>query len=195
MKTVIACTCLLLAVPQLFAQNYYMAIQQAKRDSAKNDAEQQRIQNAAGANAAAAAPANAPAAPMDPALQATLHNVASLQSDFATTVSATTDKPDQTALLNDLSQAAQGTKASAATVKKVANDLATALAGRKQLATAQQTKLAREIHALFNSSHLTPAQQQSLLADVQKILTDAGASLDSAVDTVTDLKTVVAETK
>ena len=50
---------------------------------------------------------------MDPALQATLKNVAGLQGDFAALI-ATTDKasPDQkTSLLNNLSQAAQGTKA------------------------------------------------------------------------------------
>jgi len=38
-------------------------------------------------------------------------------------------------------------------------------------------------------------QQQSLLTDVQKILVDGGASFDAAVDVVTDLKAVAAETK
>ncbi len=198
MKTILACACLLLAVETLYAQNYYMATQQARRDSAQNDAEQQRIQRETGSTPGNA-PASAPApAPMDPVLQATLKNVAGLQSDFATAINSTNDKPEpaqRVSLLNNLSQAAQGTKASADSVKKVADDLLTALAGKKKLAAAQQTKLAREVHALFNSAHLTPAQQQALLTDVQKTLTDGGASVDDAVNAVTDLKAVAAETK
>ena len=181
--------------------NYNRAKQQARRDSAQNDAEQQRIQRAAsdpaGAPAASAAAA-APAAPADPALQATLSNVAGLQSDFATLSNFTGDKPEvaqKISLLNNLSQAAQGTKASSTSVKKLADDLMAAVAGKKKLAAAQRTKLAREVHALFNSAHLTAAQQQSLLTDVQKILVDGGASFDAAVDVVTDLKAVAAETK
>ena len=110
-----------------------------------------------------------------------------------------TDKADpaqKIALLNDLTQAAQGTsKATSNSVKKLADDLTTALAGQKKLATAAQQKLAQEIHALFNSARLTPAQQKSLPSDIQKLLTDGGVSLDSAVDVVTDLKEIVAETK
>ena len=198
LKSFLACACLLSLAGSVFAQNYYLATQQARRDSAQNDAEQQRIAREAGGGAAvrgAAAPM--PAAPMDPALQATLKNVAGLQSDFAALVSAS-DKPtpdQKTALLNDLSQAAQGTKVSSGSIKKVADDLVPAMTGQKKLAVAQQRKLAQEIHALFNSAHLTPAQQQTILNDVQKALTDAGASLDDTVNLVTDLKTVVAETK
>jgi hypothetical protein len=134
---------------------------------------------------------------MDPALQATLKNVAGLQSDFAGLV-ASSDKAgaeQKNALLNDLSQAAQGTKASTDSVKKLGEDLLTAVTSRTKLAAAQQTKLAREVHALFNSSHLSATQQQTLLNDVQKTLVDAGATLDAAVDVVTDLKGVVAQTK
>jgi hypothetical protein len=198
-KTVIAGGCLLLTAGSLLAQNYYLATQQARRDSSQNDAEQQRIQKEAGGSPGApGAPAPATAAPVDPALQATLNNVSSLKSDFAAAITSTGDKPDpaqKISLLNNLSQAAQGAKASADSVKKLATDLLTALAGKNKLAAAQQTKLAREIHALFNGAHLTPAQQQTLLADVQKILTDGDASLDDAVNVVTDLKAVVAETK
>jgi len=197
-KCFIGCTCLVLTAGSVAAQNYYLATQQARRDSAQNDAEQQRIQREAGGGAgASAAAAPSTAAPLDPALQATLKNVAGLQSDFAGMV-ASSDKPapeQKTSLLNDLTQAAQGTRASAGSVKKVADDLLTAVAGKKKLVLAQQTKLAREIHALFNSAHLTSAQQQTLLTDVQKILTDGGASLDDAVNLATDLKTVVSETK
>jgi len=196
MKTVFASVCVCLVAGNLLAQNYYRAEQQAKRDSALNDAEQQRIQREAGGSgggSGAAAPA-----PTDPALQATLKNVSDLQVDFAAVINSTADKPDpsqKVSLLNDLTHAAQGTKATSDSVKKLADDLLSAVAGKKSLAAAQQTKLAREVHALFNSAHLTPAQQQTVLADVQKILTDAGVSADAAGNVVTDLKAVVADTK
>ena len=110
--------------------------------------------------------------------------------------SDTPDPGQKVSLLNDLSQAAQGTKASSASVKKVADDLLKNLSGKKKLTATQQTKLAREVHALFNSSHLTATQQQTVLVtDVQTTLTDGGASLDDAVNTVADLKEVMAETK
>lgn len=203
MKTVKNCLaggCLLLAALTLPAQNYYLATQQAKRASAQNDAEQQRIQNASGGapgTPAAAAHASAPAAPMDPALQATLKNIAGLQADFAAIMSAAdkSDPAQKISLLNNLTQAAQGTKASADSVKRVADDLLTAVSGKPKLVLAQQTKLAREVHALFNSAHLTSTQQTALLTDVQKILTDAVTPLGDAVNLTTDLKAVVAETK
>ena len=198
MKGFIASACLLATAGGVFAQNYYMATQQAKRESSKNDAEQQRIQREAGGGAGApGAAATAPAAPMTPALQATLKNVAGLQADFATLI-ATSDKPapeQKTALLNDLSQAAQGTKASASSVKRVADDLLAAVTGKNKLAAAQQKKLAQDVHALFNGAHLTATQQETVLTEVQKLLTDGGVSLDAAVDLATDLKAVVAETK
>ena len=99
------------------------------------------------------------------------------------------------ALLNDLSQAAQGTnRTTTASIKQLAGDLLKALAGKKKLAAAQQTRLAREIHVLFNSARLSSAQQQNVLTDIQKILTDADVSLDNTVDVLTDLKAVVAQT-
>lgn len=200
MKGLLAGVCLLLTAGGVWAQNYDRATQQARRDSQLNDAEQQRIQREAGGGAGppgAAAAAPAPAAPADPALQATRKNVAGLQADFAALIAASAQPaPEQkTALLNDLAQAAQGAKASSASVKRVADDLLTAVAGKHKLAVPQQQQLARKVHALFNGSHLSAAQQQSLLDDVQKLLTDGGASLDAAVNTVTDLKAVVAETK
>jgi hypothetical protein len=198
MKTILACACVVMTAGSLLAQNYYMATQQARRDSAQNDAEQQRISKEAGSSPGSPGTAAAAPAPMDPALQATLKNVSSLQTDFATAINSTSDTPDpgqKVSLLNDLSQAAQGTKASSASVKKVADDLLKDLSGKKKLTAAQQTKLAREVHALFNSSHLTATQQQTVLTDIQNTLTDGGASLDDAVNTVTDLKEVIAETK
>ena len=202
MKMFIAFVCLLFTTGTLLAQevNYSIAKQQAKRASAQNDAEQQRIQRASGApanagSASGAAPADASA---DPVLQATRNNVSGLQSDLAALKNSTGDKPDpaqKISLLNNLSQAAQGAKASSTSVKKLADDLSTAVAGNKRLTKAQQTKLAREIHALFNSAHLTAAQQQSLFSDVQNTLADGGVTLDDAVNVVTDLKAVAAETK
>ena len=115
MKISIAFACVLFTTGTVLAQNYYRAEQQARRDSAQNDAEQQRIQKAASepAGAPSARAAAAPAAPVDPALQATLNNVAGLQSDFAALSNVAGDKPDPSqkiSLLNNLSQAAQGTK-------------------------------------------------------------------------------------
>lgn len=201
MKTFIVFACVLVTAGAVLADPYSESKRQARRDSALNDAEQQRIQREANGPAAAPArpaPAATPAAPVDPVLQATMKNVAGLQSDFAALNNSTGDKPDPSqkiSLLNNLSQAAQGTKASSASVKKLADDLLTAVAGKKKMPAAQQTKLAREVHALFNSSHLSETQQKALLADVQKILTDGGASLDDAVNVVTDLKAVATETK
>jgi hypothetical protein len=177
------------------ADPYSMAIQQAQRVSNQNAAEQQRLQNQEGGATQPAAPGqNSPKA--DPVLAATMQNISGLQADIAG-LNAVTDKPatdQKISLLNDLSSASQTTKASSDSVKTLTKDLMTALAGQK-IAAAQQTKLAREIHAIFNSSHLTDTQQQTILDDVQKTLTDAGVSLDAATDVVTDLKKVAVETK
>jgi hypothetical protein len=197
-RLLLAGGCLLIMAGSSLAQNYYKAEQQAHRDSSMNDAEQQRIANAANAGAGAAAPATpGAAAPMDPQLQVTMKNIGGLQKDFAALI-AVADKPeasDKMALLNDLSQASQGTKATSDSVKKLADDISTALVGQKKLTVPQQTRLAQQVHALFNSSHLSATQQQTLLTSVQKTLTDAGASLDAAVDVAIDLKTVISETK
>jgi uncharacterized protein YoaH (UPF0181 family) len=77
----------------------------------------------------------------------------------------------------------------------LADDLVTAISGQKQLLLARQTKLAREVHALFNSSHLSATQQQATLTDIQKILTDSGCSSDAAQIVVADLKVIGSETK
>ena len=195
MKAIVTFAVVLLTAGAGLAQNYYLATQQAKRVSGQNDAEQQRIQNEANGAPGAAVRA---AAPADPAVTAALAKIAGLQSDFAALGGATGDKPDpaqKISLLNDLSQSAQGTKASAAAVKMLANDLSAAVAGKSKLTPAQLTRLAREVHALFNRSKLSAAQTQVVLADAQKILTDGGASLDAAVAVVTDLKAVAAETQ
>jgi Tfp pilus assembly protein PilV len=197
MKTLIGMAAVLLTAGTLAAQNMHMAIDQAKRASSQNDAEQQRIANAAGGTGAGGGSAKSAAAGhADPALQATLSNINSLQADFAAIITVgSSNATVKTDLLNNLTHAAQSTKATADSVRKVSADLLTALAGQKKLVAAQQKKLAVGIHAIFNSSHLSATQQETLLADIQKIMTDAGVSLDDAVDAVTDLKAVAAETK
>jgi hypothetical protein len=201
MKTHIVMICALIcalvfAGGSALADPYVMAVQQARRASDQNTAEQQRIAKAAGGNAPAASAT--PAAPASPALQATMANINGLQANFAALGNSTSDKPDSTqriSLLNNLSTAAQGTKASADSVRELANDLLAAMNGKKSIVAAQQTRLARDIHALFNSSHLTDAQQKLTSADVQTILTDGGVSLDNAINVTTDLKKIATETK
>ena len=196
MKTIVAVYCLMLSLGGAFADPYQMAIQQAKRDSAQNDAEQRRLQNAEGANPSAQAATGQNSA-ANPALAATLQNITNLQVDLTAFIDSASDHPDSSqkiALMNDLSAAALGTKATPDSIKELAKDLFTAVAGNKKL-LAQKLSLAREIHAVFNSSHLTPAQQQSIYDNLQKTLTTAGVSLDAAVDVVTDLKTIAGETK
>jgi hypothetical protein len=124
-------------------------------------------------------------------------NVAKLRADL-TAINAA---PDATAaaeqrisLLNNLSAAAQGTKASPATVRKLVGDLITALPGRKKISTDDTQKFARALRALFNGKNLSAAQQETQLNDVKKILTDAGVSAEDVSKIEADLKTVAAET-
>jgi hypothetical protein len=186
MKAHLVFFCALLLAGSAFAQNYYMATQQAHRVVDQNNAEQARIQNAA-----------AEPAPMDPALQATLQNINGLQANFAAFINTDgeLDPTVKTALLSNLSQAAQGNKPAYASVKQLATDLYPALVQRKKIALVQQKKLAVDVHALFNSSHLSAAQQDTLSADAQKILTDAGVSTPDALNIVADLKKVADQTK
>ncbi len=196
MKKAAVIVCGLLVVGSAFADPYTISKQRARAVSDQNAAEQQRIQNAANGPAAAAPAPSAP--PVDPMLQATLNNINGLQADFAAFSSSASPQPDATqkvSLLNNLSSAAQGKKASSDSVKKLAADLMTAVADKKKLTPAQHKKLAVYVHALFNSSHLSAAQQKTMLDDTQKILTDAGVALDDAVNVVTGLKKIADETK
>jgi hypothetical protein len=194
MKTSVALFCVLLAASSVRADPYSIAIQQAKRASDQNSAEQRQLENQDGATGSTRGAGQTPAK-ADPVLAATLQNITNLQADFAAVIDATGAKADQRiALMNDFSAAAQSTHASANSVKELARDLMTAMAGNKKLQPRQQ-QLAREIHAIFNSSHLTATQQQMVFDGVQKTLTDAGVSLDAATDVVTDLKGISAETK
>jgi hypothetical protein len=134
---------------------------------------------------------------MDPALAATLQNIADLRGNLVILITSTNAEltaPQKMSLLNNLSAAAQGTKPAAADVKKLAEHLITAATGKK-IPAAAQTTLARNIHAIFNSSHLSATQQQMMFDSVQKILTDAGTSLDGALNVVADLKSIAAAAK
>lgn len=196
MKTISVLFSALLIAAGVHADIYTGAIQQARRASDANNAEQQRIANQSGGNASGQ-PSTPATPPANPALQATLNNINSLQTDIKAVGSAS-GAPDASLkinLLNDLTSAAQGGKASSDSVKRLADDLLKAIVGKNQISAAQQTKLARDIHAIFNSSHLSSAQQQTMFDDVQKTLTDSGISLDSAVDVVTDLKNIATQTK
>ena len=180
------------------ADPYSMAMQQARKTSDANAAEQRNLQQQSGGGAGQSSAPAAPA-PMDPALKATLSNINSLKADigaYNSVDAGQADSSQRVAMLNDLSAAGQGpNKATPDAIKKLATDLITAVSGNKKLTAAQQTQLGRDIHALFNSSHLTDAQQKTLLDGAQKILTDAGISLDNAVDVVTDLKEIASQTK
>ncbi len=192
MKTFIAFFCALCVANSVLADPYTAAIQQAKNVSAK-------VTKADQGNPTAPSPAAPPQTnpQPDPALEATLRNIASLRADFAAlgklaaTNSAATQKQ---LLMNDLATAAQGTKPSPASVSRLADDLATATAG-KETAAASQQKLAQYVHAIFNSSYLSPAQQQMIFDSVQKILQSGGASPDDATNVVNDIKTIATETK
>ncbi len=197
MKATLALCCLLMVASNVLADPYSMAIGQARRDSAQNDAEQRRLANQEGDNGSSQSASGQNAAANNPALAATLQNISNLQTDLVAYIGSTDDHPDPSqkiALMNDLSSAAGSNKASAESVKELAKDLFTATSGNKKL-LAQKLPLAREIHAVFNSSHLTPTQQQSVFDNVQKTLTDAGVPLGAAIDVVTDLKTIAGETK
>lgn len=172
---------------------FNIAKERAKRANESNNAEQQRIANAttdpSRPNTAA------PAAPADPVREATLKNIADLQTDFTAFSKATGTQVDATqkaALLNDLSAAALGKKPASISVQKLAAHLITATSGKKNSAS---QKLARNVHALFNSSHLNAAQQSALLDEVKKNLTAAGASADEAGNVFDALKGIVEETK
>ncbi len=196
MKTSFALLATLFIVSSASADPYVIAKQRARDTSARNDAEQQRINNAAAGQAPTYSTPAAGAAATDPAMAATLKSLNDLSADFSTLGSAA--KPDaaqKVSLLNNLTQAAAGKKAATDSVKSLAQDLTTALSGKTKITPAQQKQLAGIVHAAFNGAHLTDAQSEKAFAAASKILTDAGASLDEATNVVTDLKKIAGETK
>ena len=188
-------TFVILALALAFARtapadvNYNIGKQQAKRASGSGDAPP------AGAPSQPSAPA---APPMDPALAATLQNIADLRADLDAlnqAADASAGAEQRAPLMTHLSAAAaHDKKAATASVKKLAGHLITAASGRKSL-TAQNAKLAQNLHALFNGAHLSAAQQQAALDGVKKILTDAGVPADDTDSLLSDLKQVATETQ
>ena len=195
MKRFIAFACALFVAGSLPAQNYSVAIRQARNAAANETAASQK--GLEDPTPPAQPPQNNPAPPPDPALQATLQNIEGLRNDFTAIGSAAAAAPltaQKQLLTNDMAAAAQGAKPQAASISKLADDLATAIAGKEKL-RAPQPKLAQYVHAIFNSSHLTTAQQQMIFDGVQKILNDGGASPDETANVVSDIKTIASETK
>jgi hypothetical protein len=191
MKIFTAIFCAGFVAASASAQNYSIPIRQAKNAVAKEEQHQHAINNQGSPTGQPATPPPANNPPANPALEATLQNIASLRADFEKFDSNPTNKLP---LLNDLAAAAQGAKASAASISKLADSLTTAVAGKKKL-HAQHQKLAQSVHAIFNSAHLAPAQQQQMLDGVQKILLDGGVSPEDTAKVIGDLKTIATETK
>jgi hypothetical protein len=178
MKMLPALFCAFCVAASVSAQGVYnMAKQQAK------NAAGQESQPPGGAQPATP-PQNVP--PPNPALQATLQNIAALRADFESLETGATNAPP---LTNDLTAAAQGVKPSAASVAALAQALTTALGGNKNLLS-QNQRLAQFVHAVFNSSHLSETQVQSVCDNLQKILTHGGVSDDDAATTVRQLKKI-----
>lgn len=191
-----------LTVALAFANN---APADVNYDLAKGQAKRAVNQTIAASQGNTPAPPQSPAAPpapsappMDPALAATLQNIADLRADLdalAQAADAPAAADQRAALLTHLSAAAaHDKKAPAASVKTLASHLIIAVSGKKNLA-AQNTTLARDLHALFNGGHLSATQTQSLLDGVKKILTGAGIPPDGADNVVADLKQIAAETQ
>ena len=193
--------CLVITVTAL-ADPYVISKQQAHRaaDQASSDPQNPPPPPGLPARGRYAAPPTAAApsaAPVDPALAATLQNINDLRADLDALNAVTNGEPaavQKVSLLNHLSAAASGTKPSSASVQKLADHVVAATTSRKTPA-AQQTNLARYLHAACNGSHLTAAQLTMILGDAQKIMTTAGASADDAGSVVADLKAIAAESK
>lgn len=178
--------CALFVAVSVSAQGVYnMAKQQARNVANGGSAQPNGPQSAA-------SPQSAPQpAPPDPVLQATLRNISNLRVDFE---NLDTNPTNTLPLTKDLTEAAQGSKPSSASVSTLAQSLATAVAGNKKL-HAQHQKLAQYVHALFNSSHLSPTQQQLVLDAFKKILSEGGVSADDSAKVIGDLKRIATETK
>jgi hypothetical protein len=139
----------------------------------------------------APAPVQPIAPPPNPALNATLQNIAELQNDLSVLETNATIK---TQLVANLNAAAQGTKPSAGSISKLADDLTTGLSGKK-LSQDQRHKLAQFCHAIANGSHLSATQEQAVFDGVTKSLESAGVAPGDIAKIVADMKVIVGETK
>jgi len=187
MKTVILLSGALGLALAASAQNYGMAINQAHRAVTKTENASSADPDAQPQNAA---PPQA-AQPMDPALTATLQNIAHLRADL---INLSTNSAPGEALTNDLMSASTGTKPSADTLAKVISDLQAVVKDKPSLRGHYQT-IAQYLHATANGAHLTPAQFQMISDNLEKILEDAGAPYSATEDLLDDLKHLDRETK
>jgi len=185
MKIIVLLLCGLFIAGQIQAQNMSIARDQAKRAAGSGGG------TAPGAGAAPQQPA------VDPAVAAAMQNIASLQANVTairTAADTNAAAEQRTSLLNNLSAAAQGKKASSASLKKLTGDLVEGLAGKRKVAGADQ-KLAQALRAFSNASRLTEKQQDSLLQGVKKSLAEAGVASENVDKILEDLKTLASETR
>ena len=191
MRRLVAIICVGLAAGGVLADPYTAAIRQAKNVSARVSNQNRQLDE----NPQPAPAANNPAA--NPALQATLQNIQNLRTDFAAVTAVTNGSPtpdQRQSLTNDLASAAQGTKATADAVDKLADDLTAAMAGNGRMRP-QEPKLAQYVHAIFNTAQLTPQQEQMIYADTQRMLVNGGVAREDATNLVSDIKAVADETR
>ena len=188
MKTVIVLSGVLGLALAASAQNYGAAINLAHKAVTKTENASNADPDAQTPNSAA--PGQAPQ-PMDPALAATLQNIAHLRADL---LNLSTNSTPSEALTNDLMAASTGTKASAETVAKVIADLSAVVKDKPALRGHYQA-IAQYLHAAANGAHLTPAQFQIISDNLEKVLQDAGAPYSPTEDLLDDLKHLARETK
>lgn len=112
---------------------------------------------------------------------------------FSLTNTVTADQ--KSALAKNMSNVAQGTKPSQATLTKLSDHLTTALAECTKLTTARKTRLAQEIGVLLNSANTPATQKDAMVKDVQSILEGGGASSENASAVAADFTSVVDEIK
>jgi len=192
MKTPVIIFCVFLAAGSAFAQGIYNIAKQQARNVAAGEPPQ-------GAPPPAKTPPQntPPAPPPNPALEATLKNISNLSVDFdaiGKLAELKPDAPQKKLLLDDLTTAPQGVKPSPASTSTLADNLASAVVGKAAMQP-QHAKLAQDVHAVFNGSHLSTTQQQIIFDDVQGILQTGGATADDITNVVSDIKTIVTETK
>jgi flagellar motor protein MotB len=186
MKAFLALFCTLFVAGSVSAQGVYNIAKQQAKNAVANENKAQQAIDSSGQPAPAPPPPNNSNVQPNPALEATMRNIAGLRADFENLEANSTNTPP---LDNDLTTAAQGAKPSPTTVAKLAQDLATAVGGNKNL-HAQHQKLAQYVHAIFNGSHLSSTQQQMICDNVQKILLDSGVSDYDAAKVVKDIKKI-----
>ncbi len=198
MKIFAAIVCLLFIAGSLFAEPYSAAIRQAKTVTANASKTRQNLPDdgSSPAQPAPTTPVQNNPAP-NPALEATLQNIADLRANFDA-LSRLTDTNAiariKSSLAGNLTAAASGAKPSSPSVSKLAEDLTKALAGNDKSLSKHQ-KLAQDLHAIFNSSHLSTVQQQEIFDSVGKILQNGEVLPDDVTNVVNDIKTIATETK